>query len=557
MARTTVMRHDERLGHRFVEGVCARIPHESGAYFVRTNAQGFRDERDIGPKGRAFRIAFYGASFTAGDGVSNSERFSDLAGAQLGVEVLNLAVSGHGPDQSTLLFEEPPVRDADLVILGIAANTIDRIQQDRRIAMDRQGRHVSVARPSFALDGGQLVLRGVPVSEEIEVLHEVSLPDVESIHRARLGRLTARLRRALVPLARRLFPLRVHSEYDEPAGEAWKLMAAIVGRFHELAGDVPVVCLPLPTRERLLKGQDTAFQDRFETLDRPEEGLFVLNVTDELMALPMKERRGLTFAHDAHPTARGHALIADAVCAQLVARGLVGNRAALVPLPVPLPVLLADPLTGAQPVLAGLTLEVRWDHTGSAARIKSAGGEPRSEFLDESELAGSFSCIGTLPLTAINECLERERLVGAELAEIHLISTATIQQLAALELPREAWVQALAPCIRWNGAAECDVRGLLHFNGRVRRVHREATAAELTAQVLAAPRVGSDATDSESRWLEQRLQRLWLRRTSPMVIGRLLRLARHWEIATRRAREAVSPAAAPGRRGRLRRTRTS
>ncbi len=42
-----VIRHDARIGHLWVRNQIARIPHERGAYLVRTNEQGFRSDRDF------------------------------------------------------------------------------------------------------------------------------------------------------------------------------------------------------------------------------------------------------------------------------------------------------------------------------------------------------------------------------------------------------------------------------------------------------------------------------------------------------------------------------
>ena len=68
------------IGYRYIPGLRARVRHEGGGYLVRANADGFRSDHDFRepkPAGR-YRIALFGDSYTAGEGVSNGQRFCDL-----------------------------------------------------------------------------------------------------------------------------------------------------------------------------------------------------------------------------------------------------------------------------------------------------------------------------------------------------------------------------------------------------------------------------------------------------------------------------------------------
>ena len=76
---------------------------------MRTNAQGFRCDHDFGaprPDG-VFRVALFGDSYSAGEGVSNGHRFGDLLEKQLDdVQMLNFALPGTGtsaPGRARLL----------------------------------------------------------------------------------------------------------------------------------------------------------------------------------------------------------------------------------------------------------------------------------------------------------------------------------------------------------------------------------------------------------------------------------------------------------------------
>ena len=85
------------VGLRFIPGLRIRVDHEGGGYLVRTNAAGFRSEREFEPArtdGRT-RILLFGDSFTAGDGVSNVHRFGDVLETLVpDVEVYNFGLPG-------------------------------------------------------------------------------------------------------------------------------------------------------------------------------------------------------------------------------------------------------------------------------------------------------------------------------------------------------------------------------------------------------------------------------------------------------------------------------
>ena len=99
--------YNKNIGHLFVPNINARIIHESGGYYVRTNSLGFRSNNEFKEKkGNKPRILFFGDSNTAADGVSNNERFSDLVAKYFNSEVYNFALSGSGTDQQYLIWKE-------------------------------------------------------------------------------------------------------------------------------------------------------------------------------------------------------------------------------------------------------------------------------------------------------------------------------------------------------------------------------------------------------------------------------------------------------------------
>ena len=75
---TTLFEYDPDIGYRFVPHLKTRVASPDGGYLVRTNGQGFRNDREFERDDSTPRILVFGDSFTAGDGVSNGSRYSDV-----------------------------------------------------------------------------------------------------------------------------------------------------------------------------------------------------------------------------------------------------------------------------------------------------------------------------------------------------------------------------------------------------------------------------------------------------------------------------------------------
>src|SRR5262249_38326645 len=75
---TTLFEYDPDIGFRFVPNLKTRVASPDGGYLVRTNGQGFRNDREFERDDATPRVLVFGDSFTAGDGVSNGSRYSDM-----------------------------------------------------------------------------------------------------------------------------------------------------------------------------------------------------------------------------------------------------------------------------------------------------------------------------------------------------------------------------------------------------------------------------------------------------------------------------------------------
>ena len=107
-----------------------------------------------GPRGLAPLLAV-GDSYTYGEEVKDAETWPAHLQQLLGQRVLNGGVSGYGFDQIVLRAEKlVPALRPSAVVVSFIADDLRRAESSRLWSADK---------PYFDIDGGKLVLRGVPV----------------------------------------------------------------------------------------------------------------------------------------------------------------------------------------------------------------------------------------------------------------------------------------------------------------------------------------------------------------------------------------------------------
>lgn len=531
------IRHDPVLGHAFEANINRRIPHEHGAYFSVTNAQGFREDHDLNEIPQGFHVMCYGDSYTAGDGVNNDQRFTSMLASQLGVTVSNVAVPGHGPDQNVLQLERVPLRRPDLILWCIAVHTIERIQSGKRITTDREGRLWQIGRPHFVLRAdGALELCGVPVAVQGEELVEKPFPQIQSPAAAAVTEVVAKLRSRL---ARTLGPYMKAAPdpgYAKAASSEWRLLAALIRRFHASAGDVPVVIVPLPSARYITENHEAHFQQRFAEIESTQSGLIVLDVLNGMRAAPRKDRIGYHYRFDGHFTVAGHAALTNALVEQLQHRGLVQANAHQNTAPTPPTMQLAP---------AAATLHIAWQGNDGLAQLRSVSdGGILAEFSERTVRAHQCRP-GVLPISAVHACLEEGHIAGPELQRIVLCSPCAVADLAAMDREDPRWMSLASGWVRWHGAAAADLRAFLCYEAPIEwKIDGDPDAVR--SDLFAV-----QPDDDEQRWLTDQLYKL--RNTNdPRAMQRaLLRLSRRWELVTRASRKAVLPTTDPLRRGRI------
>lgn len=184
---------------------------------VTSNATGFRNERGFSSRDDRVRILVVGDSYTFGEGVEESERFSNLLEEfEPDWRVDNMGMPGYGPDLMLFALEEHlPEARPDVVLFSLSYDDFRRVRP--RYA------GVGVPIPRLRLVDGELTRVPYPRSALWERSHLVLL-----------------VRRAILPGDGGLFSVLTQEE--------WELNEAILERFVELAGrhDFVPILLYLP-----------------------------------------------------------------------------------------------------------------------------------------------------------------------------------------------------------------------------------------------------------------------------------------------------------------------
>lgn len=300
--RRQVYEYHPVLGWWHLPSLYARLPLGQTYHRLTTNSVGMRSDRDYPkkcPDGRR-RIIFLGDSYTAGDGVSNGQRFTDLLEQRFpSLDALNFGLNGSGTDQQLLIYETVAAEyEADAYVFCICIENIARNLYHCFPSYDWREQQVAYRpKPYFDFDEGGLILRNVPVPRERRLADELrgwnygfpyfrGDPDPYAI-------------------------------YKDPESVHWKIMKAILGRFLNKVRGAPVFIVPMPMYQHYLEEHAPNYLQRFGELANPVERVHVVNLLPAMLAVPLEHRRRFRFPDDPHYTAAAHSLVADALEYQL------------------------------------------------------------------------------------------------------------------------------------------------------------------------------------------------------------------------------------------------
>ncbi|MGA3405836.1 MAG: SGNH/GDSL hydrolase family protein [Candidatus Bathyarchaeia archaeon] len=294
-------------------------------YLLRTNSVGMRSDREYPlkrPEDR-HRIVILGDSQTAGQGVTNSDRFSDLLEKSYpNLDVMNFGLYGSGTDQQLLIYETLAKSfEANAYIFAPYWNNIARNMVDLFV-FRRQGslgdRKVTwMPKPYFLLEGDHLALCNTPVparpvSEEVAAKH-LGISERWGVADTTVFSLPWKTPN---PLRTKLwFALsKPYSGYESDESRSWRLMRAILERFIGEVDGKPVFIVPLPSYHHYSFGVAPTYLARYEKLHNPSKNCFVVDPLPYFKRLSHEQRRRCSGEQDyTHYSPFGHKILAEAI----------------------------------------------------------------------------------------------------------------------------------------------------------------------------------------------------------------------------------------------------
>jgi hypothetical protein len=306
------------IGYKFIPQLKARIQHEAGGYLLRTNREGFRSEIDFKTEkepGKK-RILFFGDSFTAGDGVSNKYRFTDILEQSLpGTEIYNFGLSGSGTDQQYLLYKEyGHAIDYDLLVIVVLVENIRRVKSHYRYYYNDKGEKMVYQKPYFELKEGELKLLNVPVNPNPMRMEELPLAEQDKVDKGGNFELARTVVNALglKKIVQKFTKYQPVPEYGKSTSPEWSTMRAILSAWCRMAKS-RVVIVPFPLYQHVEETSSPEdYRKRFSELPAGTDCMIVDPLPD-LWKYSMEERRNFRFKQDVHPTPSGHKAVAESL----------------------------------------------------------------------------------------------------------------------------------------------------------------------------------------------------------------------------------------------------
>jgi carbamoyltransferase len=303
--RRQVFEYHPLIGWWHLPNLYARVPLGQTYHRVITNAVGMRSERNY-PKVRTSgrkRVIFLGDSYTAGDGVSNGDRFTDLLERRYpNLDAMNFGLNGSGTDQQLLILESMAREyEADALVICICVENIARNLYDCFPSFDWREQLVAYRpKPNFVLNGGKLELHNTPVPKERRMAGELGdwhygFPYIPGENDA-------------------------YAIYKDSSSLHWLTMKAILCRMFAGVSGVPVFIVPMPMYNHYLGDNGPTYLPRFAELADDDRSIHLVDLLPAMHAVPMVERRGFRFPDDPHYTAAAHKLVADALEYQFALR---------------------------------------------------------------------------------------------------------------------------------------------------------------------------------------------------------------------------------------------
>lgn len=319
----TDVRYDKDIGHLYISNMIMRRPYNDKPYFIKTNKQGFRANFDYEKKknSKETRILFLGDSYTAGDGVVNERRFSDIVSERFGAKSYNFGLGASGVDQQYLIYKNIACQyEHDILVISPHIIDIFRNVASSRISFDHQtGKEYLIPKPYFVLENNQIILHNVPVPKVRKPVSWRKRPaiisrQVEYIKEMLHKYVPENLKKAL-PKIRSSAGL---TDYEDENSHRWRLMRRLIEEIIKAAGNIPIILCPLPLHNI---EDNPNYKERFLSLSEEIDNVFFVAILDKFKAVSNTDL--LFYPRGGHYSEYGHQIVAEAIIDTIVSNNLL------------------------------------------------------------------------------------------------------------------------------------------------------------------------------------------------------------------------------------------
>ncbi|KYK21254.1 hypothetical protein AYK24_03360 [Thermoplasmatales archaeon SG8-52-4] len=323
LTHRTIIRYDKHIGHMFIPNLIMRQPHSEKPHYIRTNKQGFRANFDYEkqkPRGE-IRIAFLGDSYTAGEGVANEKRFSDLVSERFTAKSYNFGLSASGVDQQSLIYKNIASQyPHDALVICPHIINIYRNLLSARVSIEGQtGKEILVPKPYFTLEKYELVLHNVPVPLEREIVSGYRGKDKTIIPNDYIRDIFHKyIPRKIKERLLRIQYSHEHGGYEREDDPRWILMRKLLEDIIQTAGNIPIILAPLPYHRI---NQNPDYRPRFINLADDYENVHFVDVLEKFKTIPDTEV--LDFPKDQHYSEFGHQVISEVIIEEIQKKGIL------------------------------------------------------------------------------------------------------------------------------------------------------------------------------------------------------------------------------------------
>jgi len=322
LTHRTLIQYDKTIGHQFIPNIVMRQPYSEKPYYVKTNSQGFRSnfEYEKIRTNNELRIGYIGDSFTAGEGVANEKRFSDIVSKAFNAKSYNFALSASGTDQQYLIYKNIASDfEHDVLVISPHIINIYRNLLSSRISVESQtGKEILVPKPYFTIEEGELVQYNVSVPIEREIVHGFS----EKHKIFKINETLSKVFRKYIPkqLKEELKKIQSieHQGYANENDPRWILMRHLLEGIINLAGDIPIILAPLPYHE-IHRNPD--YRDRFKNLAKKYDNVTFVDILEKFKKIQNTD--DLFFVKDSHYSELGHQIISDKIIEVIKQKGIL------------------------------------------------------------------------------------------------------------------------------------------------------------------------------------------------------------------------------------------